>query len=81
MVELTSTASCAVIEAMKNIFSRYAIPETLTSDNGLQFSATEMKDFLIASDFSMLQAALITRKATAGRENCSNSQTTTICRR
>ena len=33
VVKLTSTASCAVVEAMKNIFSRYGIPETLISDN------------------------------------------------
>ena len=45
VVKLTSTASCAVVEAMKNIFSRYGIPETLISDNGPQFSAAEMKDF------------------------------------
>ena len=45
VVKLTSTASCAVIEAVKNIFSRYGIPETLISDNGPLFSATEMKDF------------------------------------
>ena len=45
VAKLTSTASCAVIEAMKNIISRYGIPETLVSDNGPKFSATEMKDF------------------------------------
>ena len=45
VAKLTSTTSCAVIEAMKNIFSRYGIPETLVSDNGPQFSAIEMKDF------------------------------------
>ena len=45
VVKLTSTASCAVVEAMKNIFSRYGIQETLVSDNGPQFSAAEMKDF------------------------------------
>ena len=45
VAKLTSTASCAVIEAMKYIFSRYGIPETLVSDNGPQFSATEMKHY------------------------------------
>ena len=40
----TTTTSC-VISFLKPIFARYGIPATLISDNGPQFTSTEMKQF------------------------------------
>ena len=42
---MSSTTSHAVITAMKLIFSRHGLPETLRSDNGPQFSSQEMVEF------------------------------------
>ena len=45
VVKMSSTTSHAVITAMKSIFSRHGLPETLRSDNGPQFSSQEMAEF------------------------------------
>ena len=42
---MSSTTSHAVITAMKSIFSRHGLPETLHSDNGPQFRSQEMAKF------------------------------------
>ena len=39
VVKLSSTTSSSVITALKAIFSRFSIPETLMSDNGPQYSS------------------------------------------
>ena len=39
------TKSIAIIKKMKKIFSRLGIPETLRSDNGLQYTAQVFKEF------------------------------------
>ena len=41
VIKLKSTTSRAIIEAMKAVFSRHGIPETVVSDNGPQYSAEE----------------------------------------
>ena len=46
VVKLSSTTSTAVIAAMKPIFARHGLPEVLRTDNGPQYSSTEMTDFL-----------------------------------
>ena len=43
--KLTSTMSASVIAFLKPMFAQYGIPVTLASDNGLQFSSAEMKEF------------------------------------
>ena len=42
---LSKTTSLAVIGHLKNIFARHGVPETLVSDNGLQFSSSQFKAF------------------------------------
>ena len=45
MIKLTSTTSASVITAMKFVFSRHGIPQTVVSDNGPQYDFNEMKEF------------------------------------
>lgn len=42
---LTDTTSRGVIMAMKSVFSRHGIPDTLVSDNGPQYACAEFKQF------------------------------------
>ena len=42
---LTSQKSSEAIRALKSIFARHGIPETLRSDNGPQFASTEFDQF------------------------------------
>jgi len=51
--KLSTTTSHAIIEALKTIFSRFGIPETVISDNGPQYSSTEFADFAEAYDLLM----------------------------
>ena len=39
---MTSTVSFKVISSLEEIFARHGLPESLTSDNGPQFVATEV---------------------------------------
>ncbi|MCG8623276.1 MAG: transposase family protein [Proteobacteria bacterium] len=50
VVKLSSTTSNQVIAALKTIFARHGIPETVRSDNGPQYSSQE---------FAILQAAMV----------------------
>ena len=50
-VKLTNTTSQNIIDALKNIFSRYGIPEIVMSDNGPQYSSQEFADFAKNYDF------------------------------
>ena len=45
VIRLTSTISVSVIAAMKSVFSRHGIPDTVVSDNGPQYDSKEMKEF------------------------------------
>ena len=45
VIKLKSTTSGAIIEALKSVFSRYGIPETIMSDNSPQYSSNEFKVF------------------------------------
>ena len=49
-IKLRTTTSSSIIEAVKAVFSRHGIPETVLSDNGPQFSSMEFAKF--ASDYS-----------------------------
>ena len=50
VIKLRKTTSSSIIEAVKAVFSRHSIPETVLSDNGPQFSSMEFAKF--ASDYS-----------------------------
>ena len=52
VIKLNSTTSCSVIKALKSVFSRHGIPETICSDNGPQYSAQEFAEFATAYNFS-----------------------------
>ena len=45
MIKLKSTTAQAIIEALQSVFSCYGIPETVISDNSLQYSSNEFDTF------------------------------------
>ncbi|XP_060810750.1 uncharacterized protein K02A2.6-like [Amyelois transitella] len=45
VIKLNNLTSTAVIQSMKEVFSRHGIPETLISDNGTQYSSRDFKFF------------------------------------
>ena len=45
VVRLSSIFSRAIIKELKAIFARFGVPDTLVTDNGLQFSSTEFSVF------------------------------------
>ena len=58
-IKLKSTTSSSVIEALKSIFSRYGIPETVISDNGPQYSSYEFADFASSYKFHHVTSSLL----------------------
>ena len=52
--KLQSTTSTGVITALKAVFACHGIPSTLVSDNGPQFSSTEMEKFADSYAFTHL---------------------------
>ena len=50
--ELPHTTSSVVIGRLKALFSRYGIPDMLSSDGGTQFTSREFKDFTVAYGFT-----------------------------
>ena len=47
VVKITSTTSTATVNALRDIFSRYGLPEIMVSDNGPQFIASEFQQFAV----------------------------------
>ncbi|UYV72211.1 K02A2.6-like [Cordylochernes scorpioides] len=43
---MRETTTCKTIEQLRRLFSSYGLPEELVSDNGPQFTGSEMKGFL-----------------------------------
>ena len=52
LTKLSATTSANIIQALKSIFSRHGIPDTLISDNGPQYSAKEFESFAKAYGFT-----------------------------
>ena len=57
LARLFSTTSNATIRAMKPIFARHGVPETLISDNGPQYIAEEFQEFANDYDFSHITSS------------------------
>ena len=52
VTELEDTTSRAVIQALKEQFSRHGIPDTVVSDNGSQYSSQEFHEFSLSWEFN-----------------------------
>ena len=52
VVKLTSTTTSSIVNALKFIFSRHGIPQTVVSDNGPQYASHEFARFAREYDFS-----------------------------
>ena len=52
VIQLSSTTSTSVITALKTVFARHGIPETVRSDNGPQYSSREFAQFASSYGFS-----------------------------
>ena len=52
ILKFTSTASHGVIQALKTVFSRHGVPETVQSDYGPQYTSQEFSEFVKAYNFS-----------------------------
>ena len=50
VIQLRSTTSGSVVEALKAIFARHGIPETVVSDNGPQYASEEFSK--LAAEYS-----------------------------
>lgn len=57
IVYMPSTSVSATITALRGIFSRYGLPESLVSDNGPQFRSSEFSDFLKQNGIKQVFAA------------------------
>ena len=51
VIKLSSTTSSSIESAIKSIFARHGIPQTVINDNGPQYDSTEMKEFSSAYGF------------------------------
>ena len=51
VIRLFSTTASAVIQALKSVFSRHGIPETVVSDNRTQYSSHQFREFAREYDF------------------------------
>ena len=49
--KLSNTTSYSIIEALKTMFSRHGVPETLVSDNGPQYSSLEFAAHVTSSPY------------------------------
>ncbi|XP_021352836.1 uncharacterized protein K02A2.6-like [Mizuhopecten yessoensis] len=50
--KLSSTTSAAVISKLKELFSRFGIPEKIISDNGPEYSSEKFREFAKTWDFN-----------------------------
>ena len=52
VIQLRTTTSQSVVNALKSVFARHGIPEVLRSDNGPQFSSKEFTEFSQSYQFT-----------------------------
>lgn len=65
VIHLTSTTTSSVINAMKSVFARHGIPSTLVSDDGPQFTSSEMQSFASSYGFQQVTSSPYFPKAMA----------------
>ena len=58
VIKLRSTTSNTLIDAVKAVFSRHGIPESVRSDNGPQFSSREFAKFAASYGFKHTTSSL-----------------------
>ena len=58
VIKLRSTTSNTLIDAVKAVFSRHGIPESVHSDNGPQFSSREFAKFAASYGFKHTTSSL-----------------------
>ena len=54
VVPMSSTSASSTITALRSLFAIHGLPEEIVADNGPQFVAGEMKDFLKANGVSFM---------------------------
>ena len=57
VIQLRSTTSGGVVEALKAIFARHGIPETVISDNGPQYASEEFAKFAVEYSFKHITSS------------------------
>lgn len=57
MLAIATTTSVSIICALKAIFARHGIPSVLVSDNGPQYSSTEMQEFAEMYNFQHITSS------------------------
>ena len=57
VIQLRSTTLGSVVEALKAIFARYGIPETVVSDNGPQYASEEFSKLGAEYSFSHITSS------------------------
>jgi len=57
VIQLTSITSSTVITALKSMFARHGIPETVHSDNGPQYSSQEFAEFVSSYEFNHITSS------------------------
>lgn len=57
ILKLSTTTSISIIVALKTIFSRHGIPNTLVTDNGPQYSSAEFRFFSESYDFKHITSS------------------------
>lgn len=67
--ELEDTTSQAVIQVLKQQFSRHGIPDTVVSDNGSQFSSHEFHEFSLSWEFNHVTSSPHYAKANGKAES------------
>ena len=57
VIKLHSTISTSVISAIKLVYSRHGIPNTIVSDNGPQYNLAEIKAFASSYGFKHITSS------------------------
>ena len=78
VIQLFTTTSSSVIQAMKAIFARYSIPEQVGTDNDPQYASWEMKEFASSYGFCYITSSPLYPQGNAWKcwMNGSNSKVT-----